>query len=319
MGNDGYLGQRALHVMNRILHKLNAVFPRSLSPALLRGGGQFYIDASIVALTAILANPLGFAGSGCCDDSAQGIRSPVSSSSKIISTDINLPNGKGLAKPSAPRPLKTEEITGIIAEFCNAARNAIDAGFDGIELHGAHGFIIDHFMKESANDRTDCYGRTLENRYRFALEVVEVVTDKIISERVGIRISPFFDYFEAYDSNLEALGVYMAEALNKYNIMYAHFVEPRHEKGVGMDKSLFPMRKAFKNTFMAAGGYDRDDGRVAISSGKENLVAYGRLFISNPDVPNRFELNAVLNEYDRSTFYNSYPVAGYTDYPFLQL
>ncbi|KAH9330219.1 hypothetical protein KI387_002327 [Taxus chinensis] len=201
----------------------------------------------------------------------------------------------------------------------NMANNELCGGFDDIELHEAHGFIIDQFMKNSANDRTDRYGGILENRCRFALEVVEAVADEIGAEHVGIRLSPFSDYFEAYDSNPEALGFYMAEALNKYNIVYAHFVEPRHEKGVGLDESLFPMRKAFKNTFLAAGGYDRDDKNVVISSGKADLVAYGRLFISNPDLPKRFELNAPLNEYDRSTLYTSDQVVGYTDYPFLQL
>ncbi|XP_059074517.1 12-oxophytodienoate reductase 1 isoform X2 [Cryptomeria japonica] len=174
-------------------------------------------------------------------------------------------------------------------------------------------------MKDSVNHRTDRYGGNLENRCRFALEVMEAVVDEIGAERVGMRLSPFSNFLDAYDSNPEALGVYMAEALNKFNIVYAHFVEARHEKGVAMDRSLLPMRKAFKNTFMVAGGYDRDEGNKAISSGKADLVAYGRFFISNPDLPKRFQLNAPLNAYDRSTFYTPDPVVGYTDYPFLEL
>ncbi|XP_057848214.2 putative 12-oxophytodienoate reductase 11 isoform X2 [Cryptomeria japonica] len=243
---------------------------------------------------------------------------PISSSTKRMPGEIVLANGKDVAKASVPRALETEEIPHIVADFRNAARNAIDAGFDGVEIHGAHGYLVDQFLKDSVNDRTDRYGGNLENRCRFALEIVEAVVDEIGAERVGIRLSPFSDYFDAYDSNPQALGVYMAEALNKYNILYAHIVEARFEKGVGMDESLFPMRKAFKNTFMVAGGYDGKEGNKAVSSGKADLVAYGRFFISNPDLPKRFKLNVPLNGYDRSTFYHPDPVVGYTDYPFLE-
>ncbi|GLJ17103.1 hypothetical protein SUGI_0295860 [Cryptomeria japonica] len=246
-------------------------------------------------------------------------QAPISLSTKRMPSEIVLANGKDVAEVSVPRTLKTEESPHIIADFPSAARNTIDAGFDGVEIHGAHGFLVDQFMKDSVNHRTDRYGGNLENRCRFALEVMEAVVDEIGAERVGMRLSPFSNFLDAYDSNPEALGVYMAEALNKFNIVYAHFVEARHEKGVAMDRSLLPMRKAFKNTFMVAGGYDRDEGNKAISSGKADLVAYGRFFISNPDLPKRFQLNAPLNAYDRSTFYTPDPVVGYTDYPFLEL
>ncbi|XP_057844656.1 putative 12-oxophytodienoate reductase 11 [Cryptomeria japonica] len=242
-------------------------------------------------------------------------QSPVSSTSKPLAGKIPLPNRKDVADFSPPRPLKTEEIPNIVADFRNAARNAIDAGFDGVEIHG---FLLNQFMKDSVNDRTDRYGGTLENRCRFALEIVEAVVDEIGAEHVGIRLSLFFD---PHDSNPEALGVYMVEALNKYNILYANFVEPRMvalERTIASEKSLIPMRKAFKGTFLVAGGYDRDDGNKAVSSGKTDLVVYGRLFLANPDLPKRFELNAPLNKYDRETFYTSDPVVGYTDYPFLQ-
>uniref|UniRef100_A0A0D6QY31 NADH:flavin oxidoreductase/NADH oxidase N-terminal domain-containing protein n=1 Tax=Araucaria cunninghamii TaxID=56994 RepID=A0A0D6QY31_ARACU len=249
-------------------------------------------------------------------------RSPVSSTSKKLSGQIVLPNHKDVADFSNPRPLRREEIPLIVADFRNAAINAIDAGFDGIEIHGAHGFLVDQFMKDAVNDRTDCYGGTLENRCRFALEVVEAVADAIGPDRVGIRLSPFAAFLEAYDSNPEALGIYMAEALNKYNILYAHCVEPRMvtalEKLNATEKSLVAMRKAFKRTFLVAGGFNREEGNAAISSGNADLVVYGRLFLANPDLPRRFELNASLNKYNRATFYTSDPVVGYTDYPFLQ-
>ena len=193
-------------------------------------------------------------------------------------------------------------------------------GFDGIELHGAHGFLIDQFMKDQVNDRTDQYGGSLENRCRFALEIVEAVSNEIGADRVGIRLSLFANYMESGDSNPEALGLYMAESLNKYGILYCHMVEPRmktREEKSECPHSLLPMRKAFKGTFLVAGGYDREDGNKAIAEGRADLVVYGRLFLANPDLPRRFELNAPLNKYNRETFYTSDPVVGYTDYPFL--
>ncbi|GFQ00594.1 12-oxophytodienoate reductase 1, partial [Phtheirospermum japonicum] len=163
------------------------------------------------------------------------------------------------------------------------------------------------FLKDQVNDRTDQYGGSLENRCRFALEIAEAVTKEIGAE--------------SGDSNPKALGVYMAEALNKHGLLYCHMVEPRMktvgEKTESPD-SLVPMRKAFRGTFIAAGGYDRDDGNKAIAENRADLIAYGRLFLANPDLPKRFEINAPLNKYNRDTFYIADPVVGYTDYPFLE-
>uniref|UniRef100_A0A0E0P9N4 NADH:flavin oxidoreductase/NADH oxidase N-terminal domain-containing protein n=1 Tax=Oryza rufipogon TaxID=4529 RepID=A0A0E0P9N4_ORYRU len=192
--------------------------------------------------------------------------------------------------------------------------------FDGVEIHGAHGYLIDQFLKDQVNDRSDKYGGSLENRCRFALEVVQAVTDEIGADKVGIRLSPFASYSEAADSNPEALGLYMANALNKFGILYCHMVEPRMVKlGEKFETphSLRPIRDAFKGTFIAAGGYNKEDGNKAVSTGYTDLVAYGRLFLSNPDLPERFEIDAPLNKYNRETFYISDPVIGYTDYPFL--
>lgn len=198
----------------------------------------------------------------------------------------------------------------------------ICAGFDGVEIHGAHGYLIDQFMKDQVNDRTDEYGGCMENRCRFALEVVEAIVDEIGSDRVGIRLSPFADFMDSADSNPEALGLYMVESLNRYGILYCHMVEPRVNGSEDRDDTgsnlLLPMRKAFKGTFIAAGGYGREEGNRAIADNLADLVAYGRLFLANPDLPKRFELNAPLNKYDRSTFYISDNVVGYTDYPFLE-
>lgn len=194
-------------------------------------------------------------------------------------------------------------------------------GFDGVEIHGANGYLLDQFLKDQVNDRTDEYGGNLENRCRFPLEVIKAVADEIGADRVGIRLSPFADYNDCGDSNPEALGLYMVESLNKYGILYCHMIEPRMitQFVEGETKrSLLPMRKAFKGSFIVSGGYTRDGGNEAIACGNADLVAFGRWFLANPDLPRRFEINAELNKYDRSTFYTPDPVIGYTDYPFLE-
>ena len=171
------------------------------------------------------------------------------------------------------------------------------------------------------NDRTDQYGGSLENRCRFALEIVEALVKEIGADKVGIRLSPYADFMESGDSNPKALGLYMVEALNKYGILYCHMVEPRMKMGGEVcecPQNLLPMKKAFNGTFIAAGGYGKDDGNNAVAENHADLVAYGRLFLANPDLPRRFELGAPLNNYNRNTFYTSDPVIGYTDYPFLE-
>ncbi|KAH6763834.1 12-oxophytodienoate reductase 2 [Perilla frutescens var. frutescens] len=244
---------------------------------------------------------------------------PISSTDKELTPQTRA-NGIDVARFSPPRRLRTEEIPQIVNDFRVAARNAIEAGFDGVELHGAHGYLIDQFFKDQVNDRTDQYGGSLDNRCRFAREIIEAVTAEIGADRVGIRLSPFANYMESGDSNPEALGLHLAETCSRYELLYCHMVEPRM-KTVGEKSdcphSLVPMRRAFKGTFIVAGGYDREDGIKAVAEDRADLVAYGRLFLANPDLPRRFELNAPLNKYDRDTFYISDPVVGYSDYPFL--
>ncbi|KAJ0026182.1 hypothetical protein Pint_07477 [Pistacia integerrima] len=210
-------------------------------------------------------------------------QAPISSTDKPLTPQIRA-NGVDVAQFTPPRRLRTDEIPQIVNDFRVAARLLMLCiccpGFDGVEIHGAHGYLIDQFLKDQVNDRTDQYGGSLENRCRFALEIVEAVANEIGAERVGIRLSPFADYAQAGDSNPEALGLYMAESLNKYNIVYCHMVEPRM-KTVGekceSPHSLLPMRKAFNGTFLVAGGYDREDGIKAIAKGHADLVVYGRL------------------------------------------
>ncbi|KAK8618928.1 hypothetical protein V6N13_132905 [Hibiscus sabdariffa] len=194
-------------------------------------------------------------------------------------------------------------------------------GFDGVEIHGAHGYLLDQFMKDHINDRIDRYGGSLENRCMFALEVVNAVSNEIGANRVGLRLSPYADYLDSGDSDQTALGVYMVESLNIYGILYCHMIEPRmklFKESFETTMSLLPMRKAFKGTFIVAGGYDKEEGNKAVAENRTDLVAFGRLFLSNPDLPKRFELNAPLTKHNRSTYCVPDPVVGYTDYPFLE-
>ncbi|CAL5027300.1 unnamed protein product [Urochloa decumbens] len=191
-------------------------------------------------------------------------QAPISSTDNLVKPQVRS-NGIDIATFSTPRRLETHEIPLLINDFKVAARNAVEAGFDGVEIHGAHGYLIDQFLKDQVNDRTDKYGGSLENRCRFALVVVQAVANEIGADKVGMRISPFANYYEASDSNPEALGLYNAKALNKFGILYLHMVEPRMitvgEK-TETPHSLRPMRNAFEGTFIAAGGYDREDGTI---------------------------------------------------------
>jgi 12-oxophytodienoic acid reductase len=246
---------------------------------------------------------------------------PVSSTNRRIKEGkVYLPTADGAAASSTPRALETEEVAEYVELFRKAARNAREAGFDGVEIHGAHGYLIDQFLKSGINDRTDKYGGSVENRCRFMAEVVEAVTTEIGSERVGIRISPYTHVQDAADEDATGLSVFIAETLNRFNLAYLHGVEPRFhpERVVQTEESLWPMRKAFKGPFLVAGGYNVEEGNEAIRSGKADMVVFGRLFLANPDLPKRFALGAPLNKYNRATFYSQDPVVGYTDYPFLE-
>ncbi|XBI08348.1 hypothetical protein VPH35_136094 [Triticum aestivum] len=160
-------------------------------------------------------------------------------------------------------------------------------------FHGARGYLLEQFMKDSSNDRTDGYGGSLENRFRFAVEVIDAIVHEIGADCVGIRLSPFMDYMDCFDSDPHALGMQIPHG-------------------------LFPFKKAFNGTFIVAGGYDREEGNKVVADGYVDLVAYGRIFLANPDLPKRFELDSPLNKYDRNTFYTQDSVIGYTDYPFLE-
>lgn len=218
-----------------------------------------------------------------------------------------------------PRALETNEIPGIIEDYAQAARNAIKAGFDGVEIHGANGYLIDQFLKDGTNKRDDQYGGNLENRARFAIEVVEAVADAIGAEKTGIRFSPAGRNQGISDSNPKETFSYVLEKLNDFNLAFVHLMESMSDVS---DLDNYPtevtkyFRDIYEGTIITNAGYDQKSGNKAIEEGTADLVAYARLFLANPDLPARFAANADLNEPDQSTFYGG-DQKGYTDYPFM--
>lgn len=228
----------------------------------------------------------------------------------------------GLKPFVTPRALETEEIPGIVEQYRRGAENALAAGFDGVEIHSANGYLLDQFLQDGTNKRTDKYGGSIENRVRLLLEVTEAVVSVWGGDRVGVRLSPSGTFNSMHDSNLEALFSYVASALNRFDLAYLHIVEPRIAGNETVEDNSSNLgvryfRPIFNGTLMTAGGYDREEGNAVLATGDADLVAYGRLFIANPDLPERFALNAPLNEPDRSTFYGGTAI-GYTDYSILK-
>jgi N-ethylmaleimide reductase len=222
-----------------------------------------------------------------------------------------------------PRALETAEIAGIIADFRRGAENAKKAGFDGVEVHGANGYLLDQFLQDGSNKRSDQYGGSIENRARLLLEIVDQAIAVWGAGRVGVRLSPYGTFNDMSDSDPVKLFSYVLEQLGSRGIAYAHLVEPRSSLAGGQDsvvteapetRTIF--RKSFKGTLISAGGYVRDEALKAVESGTVDAVAFGRLFISNPDLPKRLELGSELNSYDRQSFYGG-AEKGYTDYPAL--
>lgn len=224
-------------------------------------------------------------------------------------------NGK--VEAPVPHALTIDEIAEVVAQFRRAAANAIRAGFDGVEIHGANGYLVDQFLRDGANQRTDAYGGSIENRCRFALEVVDAVVAEIGAGRVGIRLSPVTPANDLSDSHPQALFGHLVEQLDQRGIAFLHFVEgatggPRDLPGFDYAGA----RQAFKGTYIANNGYDRQMAIDAVESGRADAVAFGRQYIANPDLVQRLKQGAALNQPNPQTFYTPGPV-GYTDYPAL--
>jgi N-ethylmaleimide reductase len=221
-----------------------------------------------------------------------------------------------------PRELLTEEIPGIIDQYRQAAKNALQAGADGVEIHGASGYLLDQFLQDNSNHRMDAYGGSIENRARLLMEVIAAVIEVWGADRIGVRLSPSSTFQDMNDSNPEALFNYVVTQLDQFKLAYLHIVEPRikgshddfSEKKVQLGVAHF--RPRYSGTLITAGGYTRETGEDILRQGDADLVAYGRLFIANPDLPKRFAQNVPLNPYHRPTFTGG-DERGYIDYPFL--
>ena len=242
---------------------------------------------------------------------------PVSASAIVATGEIQTPYGRKARV--APRALTSAEIPGVIEQYVMATRNAQEAGFDGVEVHAANGYLIDQFLRDGSNQRTDHYGGSIENRARFLLEVTKAVVREWTSDRVGVRLSPYNPFNDMRDSDPVATFTYTAQALNSLDLAYLHIVEakPGHFFSVGKDEPVAPqMRRVFHNPIILNGGYDAFTGASAIREHGADAIAYGIPFIANPDLVERYRLGASLNEADPNTFY-THDSKGYVDYPLL--
>ena len=218
-----------------------------------------------------------------------------------------------------PRALRLDEIAGVVAEYWQGAAYALAAGFDGVEVHGANGYLPDQFLQDGSDRRTDAYGGPVQNRARFLLEVTDAVAAVWGGSRVGVRLSPRGGCGSMSDSGPAGTFGHVAEALNAYGLAYLHVVEPRIRGNDTVDAGAPPvatreLRRVFKGTVISAGGFTGESAAAVIGAGEADLVAFGRDFISNPDLVERLRRKLPLSPYDRTTFYGG-GWWGYTDYP----
>jgi len=228
----------------------------------------------------------------------------------------------GWAKPSPHRALDMAEIPGVVEDYRKAAERAKAAGFDGVELHAANGYLPDEFLQDGSNKRIDAYGGSVENRARFLLEIVGALASVWGGNRVAVRIGPSGRWNSMSDSNPTVLFDYVAEQLNQFGLAYLHIIEPRIKGNVLIAEGQAPvatarLRRIFKGRIIAAGGFEPDSAEAIVEKGDAYLVAFGRHFLANPDLPKRIRLGLPLNAYNRATFY-TFDSHGYTDYPFYQ-
>jgi len=245
-----------------------------------------------------------------------GGAAPVAPSA--IKPKVQAFTAEGFQPIPSPRALETSEIPGIVERYAQAARNAIAAGFDGVEVHGANGYLIDQFLRDQTNKRSDIYGGSIENRSRFLLEAVDAVTAAVGAERTGVRISPQNGQNDISDSNPQALFNYVAEQLSKRGLAYLHIIEG--DTG-GLPVPPFDYKKLkdlFGGPVIANNGFDKARANKALAEGRADLVAFGKPFISNPDLVIRLFLDAPLMPTNRETFYGG-TEQGYTDYPTLRV
>lgn len=226
---------------------------------------------------------------------------------------------EGMKEFVTPHPLSTGEIKNIVEDYIAGAKNAMEAGFDGVEIHGANGYLIDQFLRDGTNQRTDEYGGSVENRARFLCEIVEAVCAAVGSNKTGVRLSPSGTFNDMKDSDPQKHFSYICERLNTYNLAYLHIIDAlegdiRHGANV---VELRILRDAYKGILIANGGYTFERGNQTIRDGLADAVAFGALFLANPDLPERFKTHSELNTPDPASFYTQ-DETGYLDYPALQ-
>ena len=247
---------------------------------------------------------------------------PVAPSAVAISSEFKAMTADGkVAAYETPRPLETDEIPGIVAAFRQAAQNAMAAGFDGIEIHGANGYLLEQFLQSRSNRRTDRYGGSIENRARLLLEVTQAAIEVWGTNRVGVRLSPYGIANDSGEADPMPLYTHVVNALGPLGLAYLHFIEPR-SSGAGraevnwqnVPSAMVLFRPIWQGVLIAAGGFSGEAAEAAIRQGHADAVAFGRIFISNPDLPRRLRHGYPLTPYNRATFYGGED-AGYTDYP----
>ena len=252
------------------------------------------------------------AGRAAHPDINGGVRT-VSSTATAIEGEISTPAGK--VPHAVPHALTAEEITQIVAAFAQGAKNAIAAGFDGVEVHGANGYLIDQFLRDGANQRTDNYGGVVQNRARFLFEVLTAVTAAIGADRVGLRLSPLNSFNSMKDSDPIGLITFLATELNAYKLAYLHLMRADFF-GVQKADVVTVAREKYNGVLIGNMGYNAEEAEQAITAGQLDAIAFGTSFLANPDLPERIKAKAALNIPDSSTFYTP-GAKGYTDYPAL--
>jgi N-ethylmaleimide reductase len=247
---------------------------------------------------------------------------PVSASAVAIPGNTRTASG-AVAPYEVPRALETDEIPGVIEAYRAGARNALAAGFDGVEIHGANGYLLEQFLQSRSNQRTDRYGGSIENRARLLLDVTQAVIDVWGADRVAVRLSPYGVANDSGEADPMPLYTYVIGKLASPGLAYLHFVEPR-SSGAGRAEvnhtdvpAAFELFRPFwPGVLITAGGFDAASAEAAVASGNVDAIAFGRAFIANPDLPDRIRHNVDFTPYNRATFYGG-DVAGYTDYPFM--
>ena len=294
---QGYLDTPGIHT-----HEQIAAWKR-VTDAVHAEGGKIAVQLWHVGrISHVVFQPAGAAPLSATDKPAKG---------KTFTAE-------GFVDVSAPRALTTEEIPGVIAQFVHAARCAMEAGFDAVEVHGANGYLLDQFMRDSINDRTDAYGGSIANRARLTIEVMTAIAEAIGPGRTGLRLSPVTPVNDAgQDSDAQALFNHVAEQLAPLKLAFLHIIEG--QTGGARDVAPFDypaMRARFQGPWMVNNGYTREMALKAVAEGQADMVAFGRDFISNPDLVRRLKLNAPLQPVDRATLYGG-EAQGYIDYPAL--